>query len=464
MKMCMKNCKSLSLAVCSFITAASFFTSCESDNVKSLDSRFVTLDVSAKSEIATKSSSNEVFETVDLSDLGLSLYLNGSASVNKSNPFFVNTKASELIKNDVDQFPIYMIGATSAYGIAMPGEKDYWSIFNNGNKVMWQDIECEGAQNAYDFFAYYPAEVSENIDSEAHSITYSGIDPSSDDATKMEDFLMALTTEFKHDHAAQNLVPLTFVHPLAAVRFSFDELDKNVTIEKVTINNVNSRGIATIEDEDTVDWSELSVPVDYSESDFTTVDNSTFFIIPQGLSNVSMTFLLKKDGVEYSFTTKVLGTDNWKPGFIYNYSLSSSPTGKVGIEIKEEFNGVIKSDVKVANVKTSAVYVRAAVVANWYNSADKVVAPFDGDVVTEADGWIKGDDGFWYYTSPVNGYDETNALIDSFKDEMDVPASPFKLHLVIDVVAQAVEYEDSKASVIAAWGTEVASKLMTIAN
>lgn len=455
--MCMKKIKSLSLAVCSFFAAASVFTSCESDNVKSLDGRFISLDVSSKSGITTKSSVAEVFETVDLSDLGISLYLNGAASFNISDPFTVKTKASELVKSDVGDFPIYMLGNSPANGVAKSGE-EYWSIYKDGNKIMWQDVECEGTPTVYDFFAYYPDAVG-IVDAENHSIDYSGIEPGTNDAKAMEDFLIALTTGFKHDHAAQNLVPLEFVHPLAAVRFNFSDLDESVVVKKVSINNVNSKGTATISN-DEINWTGLKSPVSYSEEDFSSVDNSTFFIIPQNLSGVTMTFLVEKGGVEYSFTTKLLGIDSWAPGFIYNYSLSSTPSGSFGIAVEEEFDGETKSDVRVANTKTSAVYVRAAVVANWYNSADKVVAPFSGSVVGEPDGWIQGEDGFWYYTSPVNGYDETATLIESFKDVMAVPESPFQLHLVVDVVAQAVEYEDTKASVSAAWGSFINVELL----
>ena len=76
--------------------------------------------------------------------------------------------------------------------------------------------------------------------------------------------------------------------------------------------------------------------------------------------------------------------------------------------------------------------------------------------------WFKGADGFYYYKNPVIGHDETKALISAFENSLTAPESTFALHLEMNIVAQAVEYEGTKASVTAAWGSTIAGQLNTL--
>ena len=381
----MKSMRKISLAVISISTAAIAFTSCEQDEIKNLDSRLVSLQISMEKGVDTKAATSETFETVDLSDNGISLYLNATKTLNTEDPFTM-TRAEEI--TSVSEFPIIMTEPSNnvyASGNARPTSATYWSIFNGGDKVVWPAAAESGT--AYNFFAYVdPANAASLSREKNYAMDYAGITPSTNDATAMKDFLMAYTGSVQHDHEKQNLVKIHFYHPLAGIKFNFD-LDEGVVVKKVAINNVYNNGTAVYQTSGTdfktaIKWESLSNKVTYSQADLTTEANRTFYIIPQavkGNNEVTFTFTIDKNGVEYSFTTRALGVDEWTPGYVYNYSLSSTPNGTVGIEVKEEFNGTKKENVRVANVKTSAVYIRAAVVANWYNSANKVAAPFTGD-------------------------------------------------------------------------------------
>lgn len=467
----------LTLAVISLTAAVTAFTSCERDDNFGGDSRAVALSVKMESGVMTRSAvPGRTFETVDLSDKGVDLYLLASESLNTEDPFQVTTRGA--IIDQVTKFPVNMIGTDNsvyASGEAEQTTSTYWSIFNGRNKVNWPEDH-----GTYSFFAYVDPANAAGTPS-VNSMSYAGMPPAGDDASKMQDFLMAYTTADTYTHAEYHnpdtYVPIHFQHALAAIRVNFD-LAEGVSIKKVTINNVYTVGTATATGKsfpNAITWSDQATKKSYSqEANLTAsaVEDRTFFIVPQTLTaaggnEVTITYLLEKNGVEYSFTTRALGTTEWKAGYIYNYTLSSTPSGTVGIQVQEDFDGETKKDVRVANVKTSATYVRVAVIANWYNSASKVVEPLSAAgqaaiaINTSDKGWFKSG-AYYYYKYPVNGHDETENLINEFKNTLEAPQSVFALHLEVNVIAQGVEYEDSKATVTAAWGSTVADQLKKI--
>ena len=101
---------------------------------------------------------------------------------------------------------------------------------------------------------------------------------------------------------------------------------------------------------------------------------------------------------------------------------------KVTTEVYEELSDSTKSNVKIKNTGDTTAYIRAAVVITWQDEAGNILGekPVAGaDYAIEytdtdeqgADHWIKGADGFYYWTSPVKSDDEdakgcyTGALI-----------------------------------------------------
>lgn len=56
--------------------------------------------------------------------------------------------------------------------------------------------------------------------------------------------------------------------------------------------------------------------------------------------------------------------------------------------------------IRVENQGTVDAYIRVAIVGNWVDENNVILAPWMGDVsINEADGWQQGEDGFYYYTA-----------------------------------------------------------------
>ena len=122
------------------------------------------------------------------------------------------------------------------------------------------------------------------------------------------------------------------------------------------------------------------------------------------------------------------------------------------IEIKEEFDGSEKTDVGVTNTGKTKVYVRVMLVETWRN-ANQVVAKPEGAVVSYEWGssdWVKGSDGYYYYTKPLAVGATTPNLID--RATCTVPEGAALLDL--EVVAQGIQSMPEDA-VEEAWGVTV---------
>lgn len=143
------------------------------------------------------------------------------------------------------------------------------------------------------------------------------------------------------------------------------------------------------------------------------------------------------------------------------YLLVSSPTieneftpSKVSCDVEETFNGTSKTNVQIRNTGNTDAYIRAAVVVTWKNSSGAVYAttPAEGtdysiDWNLTDDGWVKGADGFYYYTkevAPCSHSGEqahsgclTGVLIDSCSPvSEDAPAG---YSLSVEIVASAIQ-------------------------
>ncbi len=129
---------------------------------------------------------------------------------------------------------------------------------------------------------------------------------------------------------------------------------------------------------------------------------------------------------------------------------------EVTVEIEEEFDGSVKSDVKITNTGTAPSYIRAAVVVTWVTSDGSTLAetPVEGEdydiTYAENTGWLKGDDGYWYYTTPVNPNESTGILI----DECTQLAEKADCQLAVEILASAIQSDPSDA-VTEAWGVTV---------
>ena len=122
------------------------------------------------------------------------------------------------------------------------------------------------------------------------------------------------------------------------------------------------------------------------------------------------------------------------------------------IDIEEKFDGSEKTDVGVTNIGETVVYVRVMLVETWRKEGQVVAKP-EGAVVSYEWGsgdWIKGSDGYYYYTKPLAVGATTPNLID--RATCTVPEGAALLDL--EVVAQGIQSMPEDA-VEEAWGVTV---------
>lgn len=85
---------------------------------------------------------------------------------------------------------------------------------------------------------------------------------------------------------------------------------------------------------------------------------------------------------------------------------------KVTTSVDETFDGEVKQNVSIKNTGNTDAWIRAAVVINWVDEEGNVygVPPVEGTDYTItydlANGWVKGDDGFYYWTKPVQSVEQ----------------------------------------------------------
>lgn len=124
---------------------------------------------------------------------------------------------------------------------------------------------------------------------------------------------------------------------------------------------------------------------------------------------------------------------------------------RVTCKVSESFDGSKKSNVQIVNTGTTSAYIRAAVVANWCDANGNIIAPQTVDLTGKmGTGWSQGDDGYYYYNSPVAAGDPTSNLINSYTPVRPegVPAGS---HLVMDIVCQAIQSEGGAVKVDNGW-------------
>lgn len=144
-------------------------------------------------------------------------------------------------------------------------------------------------------------------------------------------------------------------------------------------------------------------------------------------------------------------------GKITNQFVPSTVTGV----IEEEFNHQVKTDVKIKNTGDIPAYVRVTVVPNWVDDESNVAAEVkesDYEItwnVSDASGWFKGSDGFYYYSRPVLPGVSTDVLIKECKPLVSkTDASGNQLHFELHVIASLIQAEPSEA-VEEAWRVNV---------
>ena len=118
---------------------------------------------------------------------------------------------------------------------------------------------------------------------------------------------------------------------------------------------------------------------------------------------------------------------------------------QVACEVEEQFDGNVKSDVKIRNTGDINAYIRAAVIITWKDSDGNIsaVAPVAGtdyNIIYQLGDWIKGSDGYYYFKNPVAAGAVTGtALIDSCEllESCNRPGDNYDLS--VEILADAIQ-------------------------
>ena len=128
----------------------------------------------------------------------------------------------------------------------------------------------------------------------------------------------------------------------------------------------------------------------------------------------------------------------------------------VSCDVEESFDGVTKTDVKVRNTGDINAYIRATFIVMWTSDSGSVyssapVENTDYKIVFGSPSWVKGSDGFYYYSLPVSSGSATDLLIQSISL---IGEAPEGYSLSVHITATAIQAEPPKA-VQDAWGATV---------
>lgn len=134
--------------------------------------------------------------------------------------------------------------------------------------------------------------------------------------------------------------------------------------------------------------------------------------------------------------------------------------GKVSCAVDESFNGEVKSNVSIKNTGNTEAYIRAYISVTWMKDAEELsqtvaartpVEDVDYTIVFAEDtGWLKGSDGYWYYSIPVSADDNTGILITQCQMKEGVSA-PEGYRLSVEIIASAIQASPNTV-VTAQWG------------
>ena len=131
---------------------------------------------------------------------------------------------------------------------------------------------------------------------------------------------------------------------------------------------------------------------------------------------------------------------------------------KVTPGINENFDRSVKNDVQITNTGDIPAYIRVKVVVTWKDAQGNVygAAPVLGtDYTWQIPGtdWVKGSDGFYYYTKPVPAGEKTSVLLTACQPVAG--RAPAGYSLSVDIHAQAIQAEPTTA-VTSAWNNVTA--------
>ena len=128
---------------------------------------------------------------------------------------------------------------------------------------------------------------------------------------------------------------------------------------------------------------------------------------------------------------------------------------KVSCAVSETFSGATKENVQIQNTGTTDAYIRATYVVNWLNKDGTIAASvptgYRYSLTENPDNvWVKGNDGYFYYRTPVAPGNSTGESLLSCTPYYPEGVDPQYI-LSVEILATAVQSTPASA-VQEAWG------------
>ena len=285
------------------------------------------------------------------------------------------------------------------------------------NKRSLSFLACSSSNGELDFSPVISASGSQLETSFDYTVKKGSGDYTGRDAEVQNDILLGMT----FDRSEGSSVPITMRHALSAVRFVVGKMPKGITLESITLAGLYGSGRCTVSGQESAisfNWSDLTNTSDYSQSynqymnegDPIGGNEKTFMLIPQG-------FITEDAQLEISFTIEtrpyvlkkslksIMGDTKLEAHKRYTFRLGIPDEVDITVDdnVQDDY---IKNNVVIQNTGFGPGYVRMALVGNWVNSNNIIVAPWlpdDGVFENWNPDWERRSDGFYYYKKLVYG-------------------------------------------------------------
>lgn len=237
------------------------------------------------------------------------------------------------------------------------------------------------------------------------------------DAEVQDDILLGMA----FDRSSGTDVPIKMHHALSAIRFVVGKMPNGITLKSITLAGLYGSGRCTVSGQESAisfNWSDLTNTSDYSQSYDQYMkegepiggNEKTFMLIPQG-------FITEDAQLEISFTIEtrpyvlkkslksIMGDTKFEAHKRYTFRLGIPDEVDITVDDNVQ-DGYIKNNVVIQNTGFGPGYVRMALVGNWVNSNNIIVAPWlpdDGVFENWNPDWERRSDGFYYYKKLVYG-------------------------------------------------------------
>ena len=335
-----------------------------------------------------------------------------------------------------------------------------------------------GSEVKLDFWAWCPKNlesqgVSDFNINNSSKLTFQYTLPShnsgNDDAIRQKELLFAYKQACQSDNNGR--VNLHLKHALSCIKVN---VGKNVAgkVNSVSLVNVASKGTCefiTTSDTPSFSWTvegketytqafNVELNENSSKTEITKdAEGTDFMMLPQTLSTTEtekqLIVTVDFAGAKREFKAKLPEGGKWEPGKLYTYTIGLN--GTIDVDVTDEISGNVKQNVEITNTGTVPEYIRATIVANWYNDEGDIVAPWkmtDGTfekLAADADKWYKGNDGYYYYRYPVPGGEKIpEPLFNTYTQPTTPPVSG--AHLEMKIIVQAIAA--IRANAVSAWG------------